>query len=448
MKAMMVLLLAAAALVLAPVSAPAADSAGSAKEKLRQTLLYGIDSQVLDAIQGIRASGDTTFTPELAQILSATRSDALQAAVMDLFKERKIRDGEARGKAILAAWQDTKDALLIPAIQYLASIGSAGLAPALQPIVDSDNNAVALAAIEALGSTGDKAAAAFLVGKLKSTDFPDGRKSQCVLALGALKDPVAVDLLLSIAGNADQDKVRRMYSADALGKIHDARALPVLRAMLAENDALIRLYAASALAQFGLDEVFPSLIQGLRDDNAKVREQSAKGLARPLSPSQAEAAAPILAYKAEYDPEAIVRTAAMQALGAMGGDSAMRTLLKIYSGPEHSADSREAALGILSSKWLSGSMDAIRAVIGAEWASFDPRTLQSTARVLSTVKSGDLKETFVRFLDSRDPVVRAYGLRGIATNGFSDLKDRVKTMSEQDPNPGTRHEAALALEKL
>ena len=450
MKALtLVVFLLAAALVpsWAADAAPGA-AAAAAKERVRQTLLYGIDSQVLDTIKTIKSSKDTSFTSELAQVLSAQRSAALQAAVLDLFKDQKLRDGEESAKAILSAWQDTKDTLLIPAIQYLAAIGSPGLAPVLQPMAGSDNNAVAAAAIQALGTTGDKAAASFLVEKLKSADFADTLKNEVVLALGALKDPVAEDALLSIAGNTDQEKVRRMYAADALGKIHDPRALPVLRTMFAENDALIRLYAASALSQFGLDEVFPSLLQGLRDENPKVRQQSAKALARPLGPSQADAATPILAYKAEYDPEAIVRSAAIEALGAGGGDAAMKTLLKIYSEAGHPVDSREAALGILSSKWLSGSLDAIRAVISAEWTSFDPRTLQSTAKVLSGVRSGDLRDIYVRFLDSRDAIVRSYGVRGIGANGFSDLKDRVKKMSEQDPNPGTRHEAALALEKL
>jgi len=442
-----VVLALAAAMSMAPVAAHAAD-ASAARDKLSQTLLYGIDSQVMDAIQGIRSTHDTGFTAELAQILSGKRSDSLQAAVLDLFKEQKLKDGEERAKAILAAWQDTRDALLISAVQYLAAIGSPGLAGGLQPLVDSDNNAVALAAIEALGNTGDKAAAAFLVEKLKNPDFPDGRKNQCVLALGSLKDPAAVDVLLSIAGSTDQDKIRRMYSADALGKIRDSRALPVLRSMSAEDDALIRLYAESALSQFGLDEVFPNLLQGLRDDNARIRELSARALARPLSAAQADAAAPILAYKAEYDPEATVRAAAIQALGAIGGDSAWKTLLRIYTGPDHSVDSREAALGVLSSKYLSGSMEAIRTVVANEWSSFDPRVLESTAKVLSTVKSRDLGELFARFLGSKDAAVRSYGLRGIGANGLSDLKDRVKTMSEQDPNPGVRREAVLALEKL
>ncbi|MGO9309918.1 MAG: HEAT repeat domain-containing protein [Spirochaetia bacterium] len=424
------------------------DEAADAKDRTRQTLLYGIDSQVLDTVQSIMSAQDQGFTPELVQILNGQRSPELQKAVFDLFRAQKIRDGEERGKAVLASWQDSNEALLVAAIQYLASLPSAGLSTALSPLVDAGSNVVAIAAIQALGTAGDKTAAPLLAAKLKSTDFPDARKNDCILALGALKDPAAVDVLLSIAKSTDEDKVRRMYAADSLGKIGDPRALPVLRTMFAENDALIRLYAAGALSHFGMEEVFPSIVQGLRDGNVRVREQSAKALARPLSSSQADAAVPILSYKAELDPEPSVRVASIQALGAIGGDKAMSMLMKIYSGADHPLDSRETALGILASHSLSASMEAIRAVVAKEWTSFDPRTLESTAKVLSTIKSADLKDLFVRFLDSHDPVVRSYGVRGIGANGFSDLKDRVKKISEQDPNSGTRQEAARSLAKL
>ena len=314
--------------------------------------------------------------------------------------------------------------------------------------MDSPSAPIAQAAIQALGNTGDAAAATLLVAKLTSPDFPDARKNDCILALGNLKNAAAVDALVAIAGNTDEEKVRRMYAADSLGKIGDRRALAVLKTMVAENDALIRLYAASALSHFGLDEVFPVLIQGLRDENVKVREQSAKALARQLSGSQAATAVPILSYKAEFDPEPIVRNASIEALGAIGGDASLKVLLKIYSGADHRPDSREAALTVLVGTYLPESTAAIRTVIAAEWSSFDQRVLESTARILSTAKDAGLKEFFVKFLDSPDAVVRSYGARGIATNGFSDQKDRLKRMSEQDPNPGTRREAALAYEKL
>jgi HEAT repeat protein len=424
-----------------------ADDAG-ARDRTRQTLLYGIDKQVLDAIDTIRKQQDSSFTPELAQILAEQRSSDVQKAVLDLFRDTKVKDGESSAKAILGAWQDRPSAVVVSAVQYLAAIGANGLPALLTPLVDSTDNALALSAIAALGTGGGAESAALLVNKLKSPDYPDARKTDIILALGALKDSSALDILLSIARSQDEDKVRRMYAADSLGKIGDTKALPVLQGMFLERDALIRLYAASAIARFSLDEAFPSLIQGLRDENVKVREQSARALARQLAPDKAATAVPILMYKAEYDPEPTVRVASIQAMGAVGGDAAMALLQKIYSGADHPLDSRDAALTILVAQALARSLDAIRTVINAEWASYDTRTLESTARVLSTTKNASLREFYVKFLDSSDPVVRSYGLRGIAANAMSDLKDRVKKMADQDPNPGTRSEASRSLAQL
>jgi HEAT repeat protein len=439
--------LAALLMILIAHPLPAAD-APDAAERTRQTILYGIDSQVLEIIQSVSKSQDQGFTKELAQVLSEQRSADVRTAVLNLFKDQKVEAGEGQAREIVKGWQDGKPALVAAAVKYLAAMESSGLAASLPPLVDASDNGVALAAIQALGAVGDTSSAELLCAKLKSLDYPDARKTDIILALGALKNPAAVEQLLEIAKNTDEEKVRRMYAADSLGKIGDSRALPVLRDMFAENDALIRQYAASALSRFGLDEVFPSLIQGLRDENAKVREQSAKTLARGLSASQADAALPILAFKAEYDPSSGVRIASIQALGAIGGNGAFDLLLKLFGGSAYPLESREAALGILAAKDLGRSMETIRKVIDAEWTAFDSRTLTSVAKVLSTVKAPELREAFVRFLDSKEPTVRSYGVRGIALNGFSDLKDRLKKMAEGDANAGTRREAEKALEKL
>ena len=60
-------------LCMAPLTVFAADTA-PARDRTKQTLLYGIDSQVLEAIQAIRNLKDTGFTRELARALDENRS--------------------------------------------------------------------------------------------------------------------------------------------------------------------------------------------------------------------------------------------------------------------------------------------------------------------------------------------------------------------------------------
>jgi HEAT repeat protein len=426
----------------------AADEQAQAVERVRQTLLYGIDSQVLEAVQRIASSRDGRFTKELAIVLSDTRSADLKKAILGVFDDQGLKEGEAVARQIVGDTEHPTGDLLVEAIHYLSVIKAAGLAPLLIPLIDSPDAAVASTAIRTCGTTGDAACAAALETKLRSQDFPDARRPDVILALGELKDQKAVDDLIAIAKNTDDDKIQRVYAADALGKIGDARAMPVLKAMFDEKDALVRAYAASALAHFSVTDVFPMLIQGLKDDDWKVREQCAKALMGTLSPGEADTALPILEYKARYDPISQVRVAAIKAIGAMGGTRGDDTLAMLYQRAGIPPETRENALKTLATRSLSRAIDAAKAVLAAEGKGVDQRSIEATARVLSEVQGAGLKDIFTTMLSSADAVVRAYAVRGIGTNGFSDLKDRLKDMAQKDPSPLVQREAEKALAKL
>ncbi len=426
----------------------AADDQSKALERTRQTLLYGIDSQVLEVVQRIAATRDDRFTKELASVLTDTRSKEVKKAILQLFGDQGVKEGEAAARQVLADTENPTGDLVVASIRYLSVIHAAGLSSLLVPLIDSKDTAVAIEAIQTCGTSGEAACAAALEGKLKSPDFPDALRPDVILALGDLKDLKAVDDLIAIAKNPDEDKIQRVYAADALGKIGDARAMPVLKAMFSENDALVRAYAASALAHFGIGDVFPMLIQGLKDDDWKVREQCAKALTGTLSASQADTALPILDYKAHYDPVSQVRVAAIKAIGGMGSSQGEDNLAALYQGAGFPPETRENALKALVARSVSRAAEAAKAVMAAEGKNVDQRPIEATARVLSDAHGADLKDVFTTMLASPDQVIRAYAVRGIGANGFSDLKDRLKDMSTKDPSLLVQREAEKALSKL
>ncbi|HVO37909.1 MAG TPA: HEAT repeat domain-containing protein [Spirochaetia bacterium] len=435
------------ALIAAAPRLLAADDS-TAVDATRQTLLYGIDSQVLDAVQRLSSNRDGRFTKELVTVLQEARSIEVRKAILGLFEDQGLKDGVDAARGIIGSPDEQGADILVASIHYLSTVGATGLAQLLAPLIDSPDAGVASAAIRAAGKAGDSSTAALLEKKLSSPDFPDARKADVILSLGDLKDANAVEALIAIAKNTDEDKFQRLYAADALGKIGDKKAVPVLKAMFAEKDALVRAYAASALSRFSLEEAFPMLMQGLKDDDPRVREQCARAMTGKLSAGQEGAALPALAYKAQYDPAPQVRAAAIQALASLGSGGAADTLVKLYQTAGSSLDAREAALKALASRSVSRALDASQQVIMAEWKSVDQRSLEMTARVLSALRGSELKEAYVKFLGSTDAVVRAYAVRGIGTNGFSDLKDRIKDLPKTDPSPLVRAEAERALGKL
>ncbi|HET6486684.1 MAG TPA: HEAT repeat domain-containing protein [Spirochaetia bacterium] len=441
-----------ALLVLLSASVAHAQSSGSpdaaAQDLIRQTLLYGIDSQVLDAIQKLRASGDKTFTRELASLLTDQRAPAVQTAVLELLRDQDLRDGEDAAKAILSSPDGVPSDLLSAAIHYASAIKMEGQLALLTPLVDSTDAAASSAAIRALGTSGDPGAVTLLLAKLKDPGFPDGRRNDVILALGDLKSSQATEQLAAIAKNADEDQVRRLYAADSLGKIGDAQALPVLKGMFAEPSALVRAYAASALANFSLDDVLPMLVSGLKDENDKVRLECAKALARTMSSSQAASAVPVLSYKARFDPVGTVRVQSIQTLGSIGTDACFPVLRDLYTAAGSSMDGREAALTALVAKWLPQSLPSIRDVVGQGVLQVDQRILEITGRILATAKDPGLREVYASLLGSKSAAARYSAIQGIAANRFSDLKDRVKKVADTDPAGAVRQQAQAALSQL
>lgn len=429
------------------------DAAAEARERIRQALLYGIDGEVLDIVQKLKATGESSFAEELTAILSEKRGAELRRTILELFAERKGVEAAGPASEILRAWEDEPSEVLVASIAYLSAIAADGRASLFLPLVESPVAAVVGSAIRGLGKAGDPAAVEPLLKMLARPDVGETAKSDIVLALGDLGDRRAVPALLAIAKNRDEEKARRMYAANSLGLLGDPVALPTLKEMFAEKDALLRAYAASALAHFDIEEAFPLLLAGLKDENWRVRVECAKALARPLPAARSAQALPILSYKAQMDPTPQVKLEAIRALGAIGGEKATAFLVALYRERKNPLAVREESLSILARTSLSSGIDpssieAVRGVVTEEWKAIDQKVLEMTARVVSGATGPGVRDLLLRFLESANPVVRIYGVRGIGANGFADLRERVRQLSEKDPHPAVQREAAKALQKM
>jgi HEAT repeat protein len=428
-----------------PLLQAAAQQAGGAapEERWREVLRYGIESEVLQVIARIKASGDDSLDAELLETLRGTSSPAVAAAILELFARAEKPDAEALALQRLADPENRDPQVLVPCMRYLGAIRSAAAAGPLAGFLDSGDE-LAEAAIQALAALGQQSSGEALLARLRAPEYSPGLKAQIILALGSLKYQPAAEDLIAVVSNPDEERVRRMYAASALGKIGDARALPALRALLGSQDSLLRAYAASALAGFDLGEVEGALQEALRDNNARVRQAAAAALAR----KDAQKSVDILIYKARLDPERAVRLEAIRSLGAIGNARALSYLKEAYRDRLLANPYREEALGALLQYDPGGSLGAVREVVEAEWGSKDPAVLEFTARRLAALKQGGLGELLGRFLDSPNLAVRLYGLRGIRLNRLGSLREKVRALAEGDPHPAVRREAQVVLEGL
>ena len=413
-------------------------------EQWREVLMYGIDSEVLKVIKSIAESEEQALNDQLTVLFAESLNFEVRKAVLDYFSEQRIRNAEAAATALLAeeGLQDSR--LIVACIRYLAAIDSPGLEQRLLGYVDHRDDQIAETAITGLGEVGGESSGQLLVQRLEDVDYPAEQKPEIILALGKMKYAGAVDALIAVVDNKDEERIWRMYAAASLGEIGDPRAIPHLRALFGESDSLIKAYAASALANFNMQEVEGLLQQGLRDANVRVRIAAAKGLAN----EQARDSVDILIYKAKNDPERQVRLQAIEALGVIGTARAFACLQELYANKIALPVYREAAFNALCENALQANLDVFREVIEQEWGAKDQKVVEFTARKLSTTEASGLKWFYERFLDSPSVYVRIYALRGIGRNGLRTLRDKVEKISAEDPYPAARQVALSVLESL
>jgi HEAT repeat protein len=443
MKTPLILILSVSLAVLAAPLSPAQEDRPIVEE-WRDVLRYGIDTEVLKVIKSIADSEEQELNPELADLFAESLNFEVRQAVLDYFSAQKIRAAEAAATALLDEQLLEDGPLIVICMRYLTAIESPGLETRLLTYVDDRDGQIAETAITGLGAVGTEAAGSLLVERLQDVDYPAEQKPEIILALGKMKYSGAVEALIAILENRDEERIWRMYAASSLGEIGDQRAIPRLRALFSESDSLIKAYAAAALGKFDMSEVENLLQQGLKDSNVRVRIAAAEGLAN----AQARESVDILIYKAKHDPERPVRLKAIAALGAIGSTQAFDYLRELYRDRVALPVYREAAFTALCENALKANLEVFREVIEQEWDSKDQKVVEFTARKLSTTESPGLKWFYERFLNSPSVYVRIYALRGIGKNGLRTLREKVEKTAENDPYPAARKVALSVLERL
>jgi HEAT repeat protein len=424
----------------------------------------------------------------LAGSLPSLGEDALRAAVTALG-----RIGSPAAVPALLAVLESVPETAVAVAGALGAIGDRRAYEPLLPLLDHPGAAVRHAAIGALGSIGH-ADLRDHVCELLESPSPVVRESAARIA-GYLGYEECVEPFLALCRDADEG-VRRA-AVEHLVYLDDPRVPGVLRDVLRDDTAPCRAAAARALARLASDEAGELLSVALADRDLWVRYYAARSAG---AAGAAELAAG-LAGLARHDPVVPVRIAALQALGEVGGPEAAEVLAALAEDPEPEirlaalgalgGAAHPAALRALGTALRSEAPDARRMaleglgsdaaaalaeeVAAAARTAAEPAVARAAAFALLRAASPEsvrllcglaaappLRETCVEAL-ARLPGERldllADALRGgspevrgavLAALGHRDDAgaERLAATAADDPDPGVRRAAALALARL
>ena len=309
--------------------------------------------------------------------------DALAAAVFDAA-------GQPRTQwwPVAYALQRLEDPRALPALlalvtaphPYTRAFAAKGLGAmrdpaagaALLPLVDADDKAVVVEAIRSLSRLRDTRAHAALLRIASTTRADPHVRLEAIAALGAAGGERAFATLIDLIGDPnppiraaaiqslaqlDRDGFITILSgldddshwtvraalASTLGSFPREVGLPRLRGMLADTDARVVAVVLTAVARIAPADASTILVERLKADDPVVRAAAANGLGQLKT---ATAVGPLTdAYRrSEADTTHVARAAALSALAACGGRSALPVLIEALNDKDWAVRRRVAAL--------------------------------------------------------------------------------------------------------
>ena len=128
-----------------------------------------------------------------------------------------------------------------------------------------------------------------LIGLLEDDPDPQVR-IYAAWSLGELGDLRAIYSLIDAADNEeDHHGILRAQSAEALGKLKDARVLPLLLKALQAEDHVVRIYSSRGLGFLGDKRAVPALARAAaKDEDAEVRASAKKAMDEISKPDPKE----------------------------------------------------------------------------------------------------------------------------------------------------------------
>ncbi len=306
--------------------------------------------------------------------------------------------------------------------------------PALLSVVNDENAAVRLAAIEALGQQGDPRAIDALVQALRN-DTDARVREAAAEALGEIDSPRAVPGLMAALGSEKVAAVRAKV-AWALGEIDDPRAVEALGAAVRDADAQVRREVVWALGELETPTAVPMLIPALRDSDTETRQRAAEALGHLESPDAIDALS-----AATKDAEAEVRKNAVAALGEIGDKRSLAALSAAVRDSEVEVR-REAISAIGHLEDLGSAPPALLAAVRDE----DREVRRAAAEALGQIEDEAAVPALIPLTRDTNADVKRAAVEALAEIGGAQAIEVMAALLK-DEDPEIRKLAAQALGK-
>ena len=429
------------------------DPAVQAEAKRRETIRYGIDSEIGDLIRDLTTEKDGRYNEDLLTVLEKSRNPKFRAAILDMFAGLEWLGAEKPALGLVDDRDNQNADLVGSSLSYLAAIRSKEALRISAVIIKEDNKKFLPALVKLMGRSGGAAEEELLLGWFDGDSTTPALKEEAIKALGEIGSSKAAERLGKFVEDATAGKAARMFACAALAKIKEGGSVGSLVKAANDADPNVRTAAIEALGSFAADGKGASgetakvaIVEGLRDSFVKVRIAACKA----ASTGKIAAALPFLRYKAQSDPEKAVRSEACRALASLGGSpiggDSFAFLRERLADTKEDMALRTLCFGLLARHDPALSMPALEALLKAEAAQKERSFYTALAREIANAESAPGIGALARILlADQEYLIRVAAVEWMRKSKSPENRGDLERLSKDDPSDLIRKRATEAM---
>lgn len=422
----------------------AAESLAELRSRRADTLRYGIESQVIELLQTLRAERERYFDDMVLALAREEGGHRMRAAALEYFGHFDSDRAEGVAVSILRERDRHPNALALAGFSYLARIKSRAALSVVDEVLADDERPYLQAAIRLAAAAGasDRAEAVARVFENEATG--SGLRIEALNALGTLKAPAAFELLSRVLGDEAGSKAERMNAARALAALGDDRAVTGLAAATRGEDPNVRASAVEALGSFKGQAAASAVVAALRDSHQGVRAAAVKA----AGGMKLAEAIPALEFRLRQDPDRAVREAAIAALAAFDTAGTWSTLVAFAEDDKQPQQYRLRAFAAAIGDGPASARASMRALFASMDTDKDRAAYLAFARAALAVDKEGAADFALRLYSDKEFTSRLAAIAWAERNGHAAHLPELRRLAETDPTESVRRRAGTAVERI
>lgn len=394
-------------------------------ENYRNTIKYGIPSEISDLLDKLIKNEDPRFTEEIYDVFQDTKSPSIKEKILKYFTKQEDPCIEDFAVEVLNDPYDEKNEVVKAVFQYVSAVKTKEAIPAVISLIESENETYFNDAIATIGDIGGPSEAMFLVEFLDREDLSDAQRQTLMRNCGKMHAVETWDKLVETLEDEDENTYVRMYAAEAIGLMEKKESVPVLVEAFSATDPNLRQYVLKGLVNFpNVVEAQETIIQAIRDEHWRVRQEAIKS----VKTIELKDSVPFLIYRAKNDSEKVIKEEALKTIAYLNTDEGNEYLVKQLGEKKVGDGTKKKIVEVLLAEKHAGEKEILE--LANTCIEDDKRKdlRYAIGKELAKYENPDYEPICLKYLDSKDTTTIGLGLDIYKTNKFSSAEDKMRAL--------------------